>query len=90
MDKSVKQNGDSGLVTGMPVQRGKIISAIVLISIMGILWLRVFLNSKDKQASANAKSSNKTTQNVEQEEKSKLEYVDLPVIEGRALNDLNL
>lgn len=81
MNKVVKQNNDSGLVTGIPVQRGKVISAIVLVSIMTILWLRVFLNSDNDEALATGPKT-ADVQNA-QEEGNKLQYIDLPVISGR-------
>jgi hypothetical protein len=83
----INGNPDLKLLQALPVSRGKIVIAAVLIGVMGVMWIRLILSGKGKSgvgvggpaaaAAANAPDQAGKTVSVH------LSYIELPVIKGR-------
>ena len=80
------KNSDAALLQGLPVSKGKLIIAAVLITVMAFMWLRLLVFNKTPDAAAGGTSSgpvgaqagSNTTKPVPE-----LTYSELPFVPGR-------
>ncbi len=80
------KNNDAALLRGLPVSKSKLIIAGVLITIMGIMWMRLLLFNKSPDTAAGGTPPEPVgTQagNDTAEPAPELTYIDLPVVPGR-------
>lgn len=81
----LKKNSDLELLRKLPVPKGKIIVAVVLVTIMGAMWVRLMLRNKGtgpSVAGAAVVSEGSATAG-DGEIVERISYVELPVVEGR-------
>jgi len=80
-------NNSSGLIRRLPLKKGKIVTAVGLIAIMGFMWGRVFISrrgSKNEAKAATALAAQETKATQQQKEPDvKISFVQLPVVPGR-------
>ena len=79
------KNNDAALLHSLPVSKGKLIIAAVLVTIMGFMWLRLLLFNKSPDAAAGAAVATVDTQDKENTPKPspELTYIELPFVPGR-------
>lgn len=90
-EKTMKQstahrNTDAALLRGLPVSKSKITIAVVLITVMAFMWLRLLLfNESPDTAAGGAVVETVNTQDKKNTTKPlpKLTYIELPVVPGR-------
>lgn len=75
-----KESNSSAWIEGLAVQKNKIITVCILLSVMGSMWFKVLTgkNGAPASASANAKQTK-----VEKTKDPVISYVQLPFIQGR-------
>ncbi len=80
------KNIDAALLHGLPVSKGKLIIAAVLVTIMAFMWLRLLLfNKSPDTAAGGAAVATIKTQDKEKTTKPspELTYIELPFVPGR-------
>lgn len=79
------KNSDAALLHSLPVPKGKLIIAAVLVTIMGSMWLRLLLFNKSPDTAAGAAVASINTQDKVNTTKSspELTYIELPFVSGR-------
>ncbi len=79
------KNNDAALLHSLPVSKGKLIIAAVLVSIMAFMWLRLLLSNKSPDTVAGADVATINTQDKVNTTKSspELTYIELPFVPGR-------
>ena len=80
------KNIDAALLHGLPVSKGKLIIAAVLVTIMAFMWLRLLLFNKSPDTAAGGAAV--ATINTQDKEKTtkpspELTYIELPFVPGR-------
>ena len=72
-------------MTPMAASRPKVIIAVVLITIMALMWVRVLVRSKSDAKAAQTESAlvNAHSDKQNKQPKIKLSYIELPVVKGR-------
>lgn len=85
MKNKTKKNADLELLRKLPISRSKVIVAVVLLSVMALMWLKLVLSNRgDNQATVDAA----TTSEVDlaggnSKPQTVISYVELPFVEGR-------
>jgi hypothetical protein len=81
------KNNDAALLQGLPVSKGKLIIAAVLITVMALMWLRLLVFNKTPNAAAGGTSSGSVGAQAGSTTTTKpvpeLTYSDLPFVPGR-------
>lgn len=81
-----QKNSDLELLRSLPVSKGKIMIAAILVTVMGVMWCRLLLSKKGgKQGPATAGAATIDGVNTATVAKTggRISYVELPVVEGR-------
>ena len=85
MKNKTKKNADLELLRKIPISRSKIIVAVVLLSVMALMWLKLVLSNRgDNQATVDAATTSEVDLaggNTKLE--TVISYVELPFVEGR-------
>lgn len=80
-----KKNSDLELLRRLPISKGKVIAAVVLVTIMGAMWVRLVLKGNDTGPSVAGAAvvSEGSATSGDGEIVERISYVELPVVEGR-------
>ena len=80
-----KNLGRVDLLGQLPAKNTKIVVAVALVSIMFVMWAKVFLGAKAEKANAAqiASQPDNQLQNTEQQTSIKVSYIQMPVVPGR-------